>query len=1103
MKVRTNARTSVWNGVPPVWVLPALLVVGLLIRLPFLGDDGFKADVQTFEAWAIALVDHGFANFYAQAGFADYPPGYFYILAVVGAIWDLFRAHDPGFGILKVLVKLPAVLADLGIGYLLYLIGTRFARPALGLAAAALYVLNPATIFISAKWGQVDAVAGSLALLAVYFLIRSDDTEPERPSWWIVGAWIAFGYSLLIKPQAAVLGPIFIAFAFADASRMKARLAATVAGAACALMLAIGLAEPFHPSNPIAAFVWLLGRYTFASSVYSYNSVNAFDLWAIKGQFWQPDSQTILFLPQYVWGVLLVIAAVALVIWRYLQERTAGALLESCAIALLAFFVLATRMHERYVFNALLFCIACVPFARRYLYVVVALSVVLFANLVYSLQYLNAMTDKTPNVDPHNLWGIWTSLLSIVAVGTFFAIGYAFLGSTPAEPVAEPAPSPQRPERTAPSTPLREAAPPGPRQWFDPREGLRAFKAPLDYVVMGALGLFSFVLSFVGYWNPPEKIFDEIYFARAAEEYLQNLRIYESTHPPLSKLLVTLSVMLFGGMPHGHGLGGWTGLNAIVGHLPNGDNAFGWRFLDVVFGALVVMLLFAFAKRVTGSTVFGAIAALFLTFDGMHFVQSRIATPEGLVIFFALFAAYAFYRFWIASQVEERPHVTVPAWGFAAAVGASVLGGIAVVAVWKAMWPPLEALSMTIVALYVALGLYLLFRYVLFVTFFGDGRRELTFAEGSHAIADPANVVVYAADGGVLDTSAKNVQRGALSQNRGGSLVYEGGDVTVTYGRDAAVTYESPDGSATYANDEIRSDGNVERGRAASMWLLLFTLALGALVSSKWYGVMGFGVSFIVLIALWLQRYVLRGRLALWGNPRGFRLDGTLVMIAFVAASVYALAWTPDLLRHGQQADVQNFNDVVHMQNSMYSYHANLTATHPYASKWWEWPFDYVPVAYYYQDHRKNPADEHGCCVTEVTSMPNPFILWFGLLTVPLVGYLAWKERRKGYALIVLTYLLQWLPWARSPRIAWEYHFYVNIPLICLCNAIVLQRIWEWGTRREGAQGRWLGGIAVGAYVALVAFGFMFFYPVLAAQPIPWDAWHHRMWIDKWVVGPG
>ena len=133
----------------------------------------------------------------------------------------------------------------------------------------------------------------------------------------------------------------------------------------------------------------------------------------------------------------------------------------------------------------------------------------------------------------------------------------------------------------------------------------------------------------------------------------------------------------------------------------------------------------------------------------------------------------------------------------------------------------------------------------------------------------------------------------------------------------------------------------------------------------------------------------------------------------------------------------------------MYDYHDTLKATHPYSSKWWEWPIDYVPIAYFYQDHRKDHNDPNGCCVYEITSLPNPVILWFGLLCVPWVAVLAWRERNKGYALIVITYLLQWLPWMRSPRITFAYHFYVDIPLICLCNVIVLQRLWQWSRRRE------------------------------------------------------
>jgi dolichyl-phosphate-mannose--protein O-mannosyl transferase/Gpi18-like mannosyltransferase len=1093
------------------WALPALLLAGFIIRLLFVNSAGFKTDISTYSAWAIALGQHGFASFYSSIGFADYPPGYFYILAAVGHFWQLFfAAHDHSYAVLRALVKLPAILADLCVGGLLYAVVRRFAGVGLALGAAALYLLNPATIYVSALWGQVDSISGALALFAIYSLLRSED-EPApstRPSGslrinsqmgWIVLAWLSFAYSLLIKPQAAVLLPLMVAFAFVGGQRRRERLVASAVGAAAALLLAVLLAEPFHPSNPVATLVWLYDRYAYGATVYPYNSVNAFNLWAVRGTLWLPDSQYIFVLPQYLWGVVLVVAALALVTWRYVQERTPRALLEGCAVATIAFFVLATRMHERYLFNGVLFSIACIPFARRYLWGAVALSAVLFANLAYSLQYLNVVTNNVAGANSQNLWGPWTSILSAVAVAAFFWLGYQYLGTADAKAPAGSMPGDRT--RAAPlEAPAWVAAV---RDWFDPREGLVAMRA-LDYAIAGALGVVNFILSFVGYWWPAEKVFDEIYFARAGEEYLQNLRIYENTHPPLSKLLVTLSMMLFGGMPAGHGLGGWTGLNAIVGHMTNGDNSYGWRFLDVVFGALVVMLLYVFAKRITGSTIFSTIAALLLTFDGMHFVQSRIATPEGFVIFFATLAVYAFYRFWISSQVGDRAHVLVPQWAFFAGGAVALAAGMVVGQVCRLAWG-FDAAATTIVTLYLAGVCYLLLRYLAFPRRFGDGRRELSYAEGSYALQGADGASVFAADGGTIDARGK-ITRGAVSQAKGGALVYEDDPLRIEYRRDASVSYDTPEGSARYAADEIHADApaSAENGRSSKLWLVLFTVALGLLVSSKWYGVMGFGVSFVVLIwiaasGLYFQN---KQRPALWGNPRGFRLDAALVTILVVSATVYMLAWVPDLARRSQDPnEVHNLNDVVYRQKSMYDYHHNLVATHPYSSKMWEWPIDYVPIAYFYQDHRKDNNDPNGCCVYEITSLPNPVILWFGLLCVPWVAVLAWRERNKGYALIVITYLLQWLPWFGSPRLTFAYHFYVDIPLICLCNVIVLQRLWQWSTGRDRA--RWLGPLGVGAYVAAAALGFVYFYPILAAHPISWSAWHQRMWFPTWIIGPG
>jgi dolichyl-phosphate-mannose--protein O-mannosyl transferase len=1090
-------------------VLPALLVGGFVLRLLFIGNEGFKNDVETFVAWSLALADRGFGQFYSTAGFADYPPGYFYILAVIGWFWDLaFKASDGGhYVVIRVLVKLPAIFADIGVGALIYAIARRFGNQAIALGAAALFLLNPAVIYNSASWGQVDSISSGLALLGIYFLLRSED-NPKHATAWIVGAWVTVAYSLLIKPQAAVVVPLMLAFAFVNAARRRERLIATGIGIVAGFVLALALTEPFHPSNPIAAFGWLLHQYAYGASVYSYNSVNAFNLWVIRDDFWKPDTEPIMFAglfsigPKVVWGWGLVAAAELLVLWRYLQEKTPRSLLEGCAIATIAFFMLATRMHERYLFNGLLFTIACVPLARRYLWASISLTIVLFANLEYSLTYLHVMNDHVAGANTSNLWGLGTTFFSLLGVGTFFYLGYQFLGTEPMAATAGgdavAAPGDIAP---AASRPL-----PGTRHWFDPREGLTAMSKPLDYIIMGVLGIGNFILSFVGYWWPPDKVFDEIYFARAGEEYLQNLRIYENTHPPFTKLLVTFSMMLFGGMPHGHGLGGWTFLNGLIGHMPDGDNSYGWRFLDVVFGALVVMLLYAFAKRITGSTLFATLAALLLTFDGMHFVQSRIATPEGFVVFFATLATYAFYRFWISSQVGERAHVNVPEWAYAAGAGVSLVCGIGVALLARLFWGSgsvPDAIMGTIVTLYAAFAVYLAIRYVVFPRYFGDGRQELTFAEGSLAMRDADGTVLYTPDGGSIDARGK-VVRGAFSQNKSGTLIYSDDPLTIKYGRDATVAYATPAGDAVYANDEVRAGNGSESGHSSKLWLILFTVALGCLVSSKWYGVMGFGVSFIVLIGVFMQRYFMRMRPALFGNPRGFRLDGALLTVVVVSMTVYGLVWMPDLLRHSNDPnEVHNLNDVVYRQYTMFEYHDKLVATHPYSSKWWEWPLDYVPVAYFYQDKRPDQTNPKGCCIYEITSMPNPMILWFGLICVPWVAVLAWRERNKGYALIVLTYLLQWLPWMKSPRITFAYHFYVDIPLICLCNVIVLQRIWEWGKRHEENQGRWLAGLAVGSYMAIVACSFVFFYPILAAHPISWDAWHARMWFPTWILGPG
>jgi dolichyl-phosphate-mannose--protein O-mannosyl transferase len=112
------------------------------------------------------------------------------------------------------------------------------------------------------------------------------------------------------------------------------------------------------------------------------------------------------------------------------------------------------------------------------------------------------------------------------------------------------------------------------------------------------------------------------------------------------------------------------------------------------------------------------------------------------------------------------------------------------------------------------------------------------------------------------------------------------------------------------------------------------------------------------------------------------------------------------------------------------------------------------------------------------------------------MALLAWRERNKGYLLLVTAYLLQWLPWMTSPRVAFEYHFFPNDAIICIADAMILQRIWHY--RTTIAQKFPWPKLLVGGYVLLAIGLFAYFYPILAGTHVPWDVWDNRMW--HWLM---
>src|SRR2546426_10573649 len=79
--------------------LVAMFVVGFLIRFLIAPHFGFYGDLRLFRMWAGRLGEVGPHRFYVEGQFADYPPGYLYVLWFIGKL-----SATPGY----LLLKLPA-----------------------------------------------------------------------------------------------------------------------------------------------------------------------------------------------------------------------------------------------------------------------------------------------------------------------------------------------------------------------------------------------------------------------------------------------------------------------------------------------------------------------------------------------------------------------------------------------------------------------------------------------------------------------------------------------------------------------------------------------------------------------------------------------------------------------------------------------------------------------------------------------------------------------------------------------------------------------------------------------------------------------------------
>src|ERR1700722_2033711 len=524
---------------PALFVLAGLAVVKLLV-MPYC--PGFGPDVGDYQAWGSQIATFGPARTYAQGFFLDYPPGYLYALWVVGILAHAIGATGDFY---RVIIESPAIVADLVLSILVYAYMRRGGRPEMAFIAMLMVALNPALLFDTVVWGQSDSVMTFVTLLSIVAILG----EQYEIAWGLAAI------AVLVKPQGLMMLPVLGIW-----TMLETDFATWIrSGVALIAVFVIGIA-PFQIGHE---WNWIIKLYTSTAAYYHETSVNAFNLMALLGGLRQADSTTFAGVSFFTLGMSLLMPLYAFVAWILWRGRTPTRLLFASFIAVFGFFMVAPRMHERYMYPAIALAVPLALEAPEMLAVFVIITITCFINLAYILHTL----DTVVFLDSRDGLAMATSALNVVALGLALYWGSTRMkdSSTESDPIGEffgkfAGKFAMPPRQIEDYVEEPASAPP----WIT-----------TDTIIISTLLIAAAVTRFWNLSHPAEIVFDEVHFVAQGRHYLGG-ESFLDPHPPLAKLVISLGILLFG------------------------DNPFGWRVGNATIGTALVGITYLLGRRMSG-----------------------------------------------------------------------------------------------------------------------------------------------------------------------------------------------------------------------------------------------------------------------------------------------------------------------------------------------------------------------------------------------------------------------------------------------------------------------------------------------------------------------
>ena len=170
----------------------------------------------------------------------------------------------------------------------------------------------------------------------------------------------------------------------------------------------------------------------------------------------------------------------------------------------------------------------------------------------------------------------------------------------------------------------------------------------------------------------------------------------------------------------------------------------------------------------------------------------------------------------------------------------------------------------------------------------------------------------------------------------------------------------------------------------------------------------------------------------------------------------------------------------------MYGANTNLTAGHPYSSKWYTWPLMARPIYYWHENSTDTAGEE-----SRIYFSGNPVVWWASTaaiiysLFVMARDIVTRKPKNKTLAFLGGAFLFNLLPFIGITRVMFLYHYMIGLVFAIMALVYLIDK--------QPSKNKVFIVLLIASFLS-----FLFFSPLTYGLPLTNSAYHLRVWLPSW-----